>query len=173
MRQTNKMARISLICAMSRNRVIGQDNQLPWELPDDLARFRRLTQGHPFIMGRKSYESDDALLSDRLNLILTSRQQLPGLGDNCRLVHSLEEALAAAAGYEEVFVLGGASVFEQAIDRADRLYLTEVQAEMEGDAFFPETNRQEWEITEERYHPVDERHEYDFYFRNYRRRAGG
>jgi dihydrofolate reductase len=131
--------RLSLIAAMAENRVIGADNRLPWHLPEDLKHFRKLTSGHPVILGRKTYESIGRLLPNRTNVIVTRNPAYRVEG--AVIVGSLDEAIAAATrapGGDEVFVIGGAEIYALALPRADRIYLTEVHQHVEGDAYFPE-----------------------------------
>ncbi|MEM0997940.1 MAG: dihydrofolate reductase [Bacteroidota bacterium] len=164
-------SKLSIIAALGHNRAIGIANGLPWELPDDHDWFRNTTAGHPFIMGRKSYVSPDAFLSDQHNYILTRRPQLE-LCEKCTQVSQLASAveLSRAAFAGEIFVIGGASVYAQALRLCDKLYLTHVDAEPEGDAFFPQIAPHEWQTTFEEFHPQDERHAYSFTFRIYERR---
>jgi dihydrofolate reductase len=128
--------KINLIAALSENRVIGKDNKLLWNIPSDLKRFRQLTSGHPIIMGRKTYESIGRLLPNRTNIIITRDQDYKVEG--AVITHSLDEALRQAQGDDEIFVIGGGQIFEQAISLADKLYLTIVKGNFEGDAFFPD-----------------------------------
>jgi dihydrofolate reductase len=133
--------KISLIAALSENRVIGRENRLPWSLPEDLQRFRELTTGHPVILGRKTYESIGRVLPKRQNIIITRNRDYRISG--AEVVGSLDEAIARAdASSGEIFIIGGAEIYQQALPRADRLYLTLVHAEVEGDAFFPEWPRE-------------------------------
>ena len=164
------MHQIALIAAMGENRVIGVDNRLPWSLPDDWANFRRVTQGKTFIMGRASLEYPEALVSDRRNIILSRRDGL-SLPPRCEQAHSLEQALEMTRDENEVFILGGANVFEQALPHADYLYLTLVHAAPEGDAFFPEVDWSEWKQVASVFHPADDRHRYAFSLDEYRRVA--
>lgn len=160
--------RITLVAALAENNVIGRDNRLPWYLPDDLKHFRRLTTGHPVIMGRRNYESLGRPLPDRLNIVVTRRDgfQAPG----CRVVHSLEEAFAAAGGADEIFVIGGGELYAQTLDRADRLCLTRVHAEVPGDTRFPDVDPHVWQETERERHEADARHPYPFSFLTLERR---
>lgn len=134
-----------LIAALARNRVIGGENRLLWHLPEDLKRFRALTSGHPVVMGRKTFESIGRPLPNRSNLVITRQ---PGwAAPGVRAFGSLEAALQAARGLpgaEKLFVIGGAEVYAQALPWADRLELTWIDREFEGDAFFPEFNSTEW-----------------------------
>jgi dihydrofolate reductase len=136
----------SLIAAVAANRVIGNGGKLPWRLPDDMARFRRLTMGHAVVMGRATFASLGKPLPGRRNIVLTrdAGLNLPG----CEMVNSLEQAMAAA-GNGETFVIGGAAVYEQFLPRADRMYLTLIHAEVPGDTLFPEVSWDEWRIVAE------------------------
>jgi dihydrofolate reductase len=156
------MSRVSLIVAMAENRVIGVNNTLPWRLPADLKHFRRLTTGHAVIMGRRNYESIGKPLPDRTNIVVTQnlRYQAPG----CIVVHSIDEALRRAANDPEIFVIGGAKIYEQTLDRADRLYLTLVHATIPGDTYFPEINGAEWAERENERHEAEEKNSYAFSF---------
>lgn len=133
------MARLVLLAALDRNRAIGKDNALPWHLPDDLKRFKRLTLGHPVVMGRKTYESIGRALPGRTNLVVTRDRELAIAGTI--VVHSLEAALAAAGSATEVFVIGGEQIYRLALPHADRLELTEIDTAIEADAWFPDWDR--------------------------------
>ena len=145
---------------MARNRVIGRDNQLPWRLPADLAYFKRVTMGHPIIMGRRTYESIGRPLPGRLNIVVSRTPQFGAPG--CTVVPSLADAWRAAGDAEEVCVIGGTSIFAEALPAADRIHLTEVEAEVPGDTWFPEFDRGEWTEREVERHAPDERHAYPF-----------
>lgn len=146
--------RVSMIAAMARNRVIGRDNQLPWHLPEDLKYFRSVTWGKPIIMGRKTFESLGRPLPGRTNIVVTGQSglQMPG----ARITESLDEALdiafaqAELDGVDEVMVIGGATLYKQLMGRADRLYLTRVEASPQGDAWFPEFDEGKWELVQDR-----------------------
>jgi dihydrofolate reductase len=150
----------SLVVAMARNRVIGRDNQLPWRLPADLAYFKRVTLGHPIIMGRRTYESIGRPLPGRLNIVVSRNPQFSAPG--CTVVPSLAEAWRAAGDAAEVCVIGGTSIFAEALPAADRIHLTEVDADVPGDTWFPEFDRGEWTEREVERHAPDERHAYPF-----------
>ncbi|MFZ4534971.1 dihydrofolate reductase [Propionivibrio sp.] len=142
---------ISLIAAVARNRVIGKDNQLLWHLPEDMRHFRETTRGKPVIMGRKTWESlPDSFrpLPGRHNIVVSRNPgyEVPG----ATLVGSLEEAIGKAGSANEVFVIGGAELYRQALALADRLYLTEIAQDFTGDAFFPEVLDAEWAIISSR-----------------------
>ena len=150
----------SLVVAVSRNGVIGRDNKLPWKLPDDLAYFKRVTMGKPVVMGRKTWESIGRPLPGRLNVVVTHdpRYQAPG----AVVVNSLEAAWKAAGDAGEVAVIGGSRIFEETLPIADRIHLTEVDAEVEGDVYFPEFDRRAWSEREVERHPADDRHQYPY-----------
>lgn len=150
---------------MDRNRVIGLRGRLPWRLPDDMRRFRALTMGKPVLMGRKTYESIPERLrplSGRHNIVLTRRPDYTAPG--CTVVDTIDAGLAAAAGADEVMVIGGATLYEQLLPRADRLYLTLVDAALEGDAYFPPLRPSQWREVQREPHPADARHAYSFTF---------
>lgn len=160
--------RVSLIWAMARNRVIGKDNWLPWDLPDELAYFRNTTAGKPVVMGRRTYESVNRPMPGRLNIVLSRR----GFSaDGVTVVGTMEEALAVAAGdpADECFVIGGADVYVAAFPHADRLHATFIDAEIEGDTFFPPFDFKGWTVVASEHHPVDARHAYAYEIRVYER----
>lgn len=147
------MSKLSLIAAIAQNGVIGLDNTLPWYLPEDLKRFRALTTGHHIIMGRKTYESLNRLLPDRTTVIVSRNlaYSVPG----ALVVNSLQTALALCADDPEIFLIGGAELYRDGLEHADRLYLTEVHEEFHGDAHFPSWDRAQWEeISRERHTSV-------------------
>lgn len=152
--------RKSLVVAIARNRVIGRDNALPWRLPAELAHFKRVTMGHPIIMGRRTYESIGKPLPGRMNIVVSHNRGFVAPG--CTVVASLEEAYAAAGDADEVSIIGGTSLFEAALPAADCIHLTEVEADVEGDTWFPEFDRSQWREQEIARHPADERHAYPF-----------
>ena len=143
---------------MARNRVIGRDNALPWRLPADLAHFKRVTMGHPVVMGRRTYESIGKPLPGRKNIVVTRNRDFVAPG--CTVVPSLEAAWRAAGDADEVCVIGGTSIFAAALPLADVIHLTEVQADVEGDTCFPEFDRGEWRETQVARQDADERHAY-------------
>ena len=154
------MATRSLVVAMAANRVIGRDNALPWRLPDDLAHFKRVTLGHAVVMGRRTYESIGKPLPGRRNVVVTRNADFEAPG--CIIANSLEEAWNAASGSDEVCVIGGTTLFAETLPIADVIHLTEVQAEVEGDTYFPEFDRSAWRETEVARHAADARHRYPF-----------
>lgn len=156
--------RLSIIAAMDRNRVIGVDNRLPWRLPADLAHFKALTMGHHMVMGRKTYESlpGGKPLPGRTSVIVTRDAAFGAPG--CVVVHSLDEAVAACEGDDEAFFIGGADMYRQALDVAQRMYLTEVKTAVDGDAWFPAFDRTVWREVARMSCLADEKnpHDYDF-----------
>jgi dihydrofolate reductase len=161
--------RRSLVVAVARNGVIGRDNQLPWRLPDDLAYFKRVTMGHPIVMGRRTWQSIGKPLPGRTNIVVTHDRafQAPG----CVVAHSLEEAWRAAGQADEVCVIGGTSLFAETLPVADLIHLTEVEADVEGDTYFPAFDRGAWRETEVARHAADARHAYHFRIVRLERRA--
>jgi len=148
----------SLVVAVARNGVIGRDNALPWRLPADLAHFKKVTMGHPVVMGRRTYESIGRPLPGRQNIVVTHNRGYSAPG--CTVVGSLEEAWRAAGDADEVSIIGGTTLFEETLPTADVIHLTEVQADVEGDTFFPRFDRGEWHEKEVARHAADERNAY-------------
>lgn len=159
---------ISLVVAMDRNRLIGRDGDLPWRLPNDLKHFKRLTVGKTVLMGRKTWTSLGRPLPDRDNWVLTRDRGFAAEG--CRVFHSLEDALAAHTG-EELMVIGGAELYRQTLLLAQRLYVTEVDAQLEGDTHFPVLDPTQWRQVSAESHPADDRHAYAYTFKLLERRA--
>jgi len=158
---------ISIIAAVAENGVIGDKNQLLWHIPEDLKHFKAVTSGHPVVMGRKTYESLGRPLPNRTNIVIT-RQELEIEG--CCVVHSLEEALAPFPADEEVFVIGGAELYAQALPLAGRFYLTRVHRAYEGDTRFPAWNPAEWRLVACEARNCGEKYPYPFTFETYERR---
>ena len=153
---------ISIIVAMDKKGVIGLDGDLPWHLSADLKHFKSITMGKPLIMGRKTHESIGRPLPGRKNIVLTHSQEFKT--DGCMVVYSLEEALVAAGEVDEVMIMGGSGIYDQALARADRLYLTEVHADVNGDVYFPEFDRSEWVEIEREDHSADDKNNFDYSF---------
>ena len=151
---------ITMIAALSRNRVIGRDGQLPWHLPEDSKHFRRSTLGKAVIMGRGEYEARRAPLPGRLNIVMTRQPDYEAPG--CTVVHDADEALQAARAHPEIVIAGGQQIYQEFLPRADRMVLTLVDAEVEGDTWFPEYDAAEWRESERLEVPVDENHAYAF-----------
>ena len=157
---------ISIIAAVAKNRAIGFENKLIYWLPNDLKRFKALTTGHTIIMGRNTFESlPKGALPNRRNVVLsTTIRELPG----CDVFPTLDAALQSCQPDEDIYIIGGARVYEQAISKADRLCLTEVDdTPAQADAFFPDYS--DWQVINKEAHPKDERHEYEYAFVDYER----
>ena len=154
--------KISIIAALARDRVIGRNAGMPWHLPAELAHFKKLTMGKPIVMGRRTFDSIGKLLPGRLNIVLT-RDRTYRLEGGV-VVNSIEDALTAAHGAEEIMIIGGGHLYRQLMSRVSRLYLTLIEADVEGDTFFPELNESEWEMKDKVYRPADERNEYAMSF---------
>lgn len=164
--------KISMIAAVSENRVIGKDNDLVWSLPDDMKFFMNKTSGHNIILGRKNYESLPKKyrpLPNRVNIVMTRNDQYKAEG--AVMVKSLTEAIQIAEdnNEEEVFIIGGGEIYKLGLEIADVMYITEIKASFDGDAFFPEYDQEVWKETERIHHPVDEKHNYEFDFVTYER----
>lgn len=156
--------KISLIVAAAENNVIGRNNDLPWSLPDDMKFFVRTTKGHHILMGRKNLESFGKLLPKRTNIVLTRDEDYEFEG--AEIFHDIVAAIqfAKERGEEELMVIGGGEIYKQVLPHADRIYLTRIHTEIEGDTFFPEFDQNQWKVVSEEYHPKDEKHNYAFTF---------
>lgn len=154
--------KISLIAAIANHRVIGKGNQLPWHLPADLKYFKATTLNKPIVMGRKTYESLGKPLPQRTNIILTS--DLTYQANGCCVVHSLDEVIQAAKDAEEIFIIGGATLFELYLPLANRIYLTMIHADFEGDTFFPAVDVSQWRLIKEENHWPDEKNQWPYDF---------
>lgn len=158
---------VSLVAAMAENRVIGRAGSLPWHLPKDLQHFKRITLDHTVIMGRKTFEEIKRPLSNRRNVVISRNPAFRPAG--VTVVPDLDEALALGATEQEVFVIGGGEIYRLALPRADRLYLTVVHAQVEGDTLFPSFDAEAWVLEEEERHEPDDKHAFAFTFRRYSR----
>jgi dihydrofolate reductase len=160
--------RISLIVAMARNRVIGINNTLPWHLPADLKHFKTLTMGHHIVMGRKTYESIGKPLPGRTSVVVTRNADysVPGV----IVANSLQAAISSCGNDEEIFVIGGAELYRHAINFADRIYLTEIAADIPGDAHFAELESKHWQEIGRESHIRDEKNAYPYQFIIYDRK---
>ena len=147
---------------MARNRVIGHDNKLPWHLPADLRHFKELTLGKPIIMGRKTWESLPGLLPGRRHIVVTRQQDYVAQG--AETASDLESAIALAGDVDEVMIVGGATLYAEALAMADRLYMTLVEADIDGDAHFPDFDLDAWQVIAESSVPADEKNRYDLRF---------
>lgn len=157
--------KLSLIAAMDKNRLIGKDNALPWHLPADLMHFKTVTMEKPILMGRKTYDSIGRPLPGRTNIVLTRSDdvQIEGV----IVVNSLDEAISAVADVEELMVIGGSSIYELLLPKAQRLYLSFIDGDFEGDTWFPEFDESEWEITETKTQAADEKNAHACQFITY------
>ncbi len=162
---------LSLIAAMGNDRVIGIENRLPWRLPADMKHFRALTMGKPVLMGRKTFDSIGKPLPGRTNIVVTQDRNFQPTGVS--VAHSIDEALAAGAGAEEIMVIGGASFYAQLLPRAQRLYITEIHHTFPGDAFFPAWNPAEWREIRRDDHAPDNDNPYPYSFVTLARRRPG
>jgi dihydrofolate reductase len=161
---------LSLIVAMDANRVIGHENRLPWHLPADLQHFRRITMGKPILMGRRTWESIGRPLPGRTSIVITRDPSYTAGG--CIVVHSVAAALEAARGHDEAMLIGGAQLYRQLLPRADRLYITQVDGEFPGDAWFPELDPSEWREVARSVHAPDDRNMHACTFITLERVAG-
>jgi len=167
---SQKRPPLSAIVAMSENRVIGHHNQLPWHLPADLKHFKTITTGHPILMGRKTYESIGKPLPHRSNLILTHEATFKAPG--AIVVHSLEAAFLKAhqLAATELFVIGGAQIYQQLLPAIQQIYLTLIHSRFEGDTYFPELAINEWDEIEREDHAPDDKNKYAYSFITLKRR---
>lgn len=160
---------ITLIAAAAENNALGKNNELVWHLPDDFKRFKQLTSGHFIIMGRKTFESFPKPLPNRTHIIITRQKNYANQVDNscCRVVESMEEAIAKTNSAEENYVIGGGEIYNLALPFADKIELTRVHGNFDADAFFPEINSSEWNLVNEEFHPKDEKHNFAFTFQTF------
>jgi dihydrofolate reductase len=160
--------RLTLLFARARNGVIGARGGLPWRLPEDLAFFKRTTMGHPIVMGRKTWDSIGRPLPGRRSIVVTRNRDFAAPG--AEVVHDLDEALARSAGADEVFVIGGAELYAAALPRADRLLLTEIDADFDGDTFLPAPDPGRWTEAHREVHGPTAERPFAFAVADYRRR---
>jgi dihydrofolate reductase len=164
--------RLELIAAVAKNGVIGRGGQLPWHLPDDLKRFKQLTLGHPILMGRRTFESIGRPLPGRRNIVIS--QSLKTAPAGAELANSLEAALQLIGSHEgPSFIIGGAVLYRAALPYVQTLHLTEVDAEVAGDAYLPAFDKSQWQLVEQLPHPNDDRHALSFNFCTYQRKSMG
>ncbi len=158
------MSTISLICALAEDRGIGRKQELLWRLPNDMKRFKTLTEGHIVVMGRKTFESlPKGALPNRKNIVLTSMPE--AMGTTCIACTSMEEAIQLSEKDKEIFIIGGAGAYKEALALADKMYLTFVHSTFpDADVHFPEVNYDEWEEVKREEHKADEKHAYDYTF---------
>jgi len=154
--------KITLIVAAAENNAIGKNNQMLWHLPDDFKYFKQHTLNHSIVMGRKTYESIGKPLPQRRNIVLTRDQQW--FAEEVDVANSLHDVLTYCRDEREIFIIGGANIYKQALPLAQKVLLTRIHTTLPGDAFFPELPPTDWKKTSEDRHPKDERHAYDFTF---------
>lgn len=159
---------ISFLVAMSKNRVIGKNNDLPWHLPADLAYFKRTTMHHTIVMGRKTHESIGRALPGRRNIVVTTKKNYRAEG--CEIVHSVDEAMKLLPEDDEVFVIGGSQLFKAFYPFAERLYVTYIDEEFAGDTFFPEIDESEWKRISTERGEKNEKNPYDYFYIVYERK---
>ena len=159
---------ISIIVAASTNNVIGAQGELPWQLSDDLQRFRQLTMGKPIVMGRLTWESIGRPLPGRQSIVVT--RQADFVADGCDVVASFAEAIDAAGDAGEIMIIGGSQIYDLFLPQASRLYITRVHAEIEGDAFFPGIDETLWQLVSSEEHEADASNQYPFAFMSYERK---
>ena len=161
---------ISAIVACAKNGVIGKNNEIPWYLPADFTYFKRTTINHHIIMGRNCFESIGRPLPKRTNIVITRNPFY--IASGCLMVYSIAEGLkmAESNGEPEAFIIGGGEIYKQSVDLWDRLYLTEVDLDTEGDVFFPKLIMSEWQLVSEEQHTQDEKNEFNYFFKVFERR---
>ena len=158
---------ISLIVAAAENGVIGRQGELPWRLSDDLRRFKAITMDKPIVMGRKTWESIGRPLPGRHNIVITRQ---PGYAaEGCDVVSSVDAAVAASGDADEIMIIGGSEIYQLFLCRADRIYLTRVHADVEGDTSFALPDAVDWRLVSDERHAADDRNEFDYSFRRYDR----
>ncbi|MGX1901183.1 dihydrofolate reductase [Thermolongibacillus altinsuensis] len=161
---------ISIIVAMDRQRLIGKNNALPWHLPADLAYFKQVTMGHAIVMGRKTFESIGRALPGRKNIVLTRKKDFQC--EQCTVIHSIDDIKKIEEEEkEEIFIIGGAQLFQETLPFADRLYITYIDAVFEGDTFFPPFNEDEWRLISRKKGIQDEKNPYRYEFHVYERKT--
>ncbi|ACU03635.1 dihydrofolate reductase [Pedobacter heparinus] len=153
---------VSIVVAIAENNAIGKNNELLWHLPTDLKHFKQLTSGHTIIMGRKTFDSIGKPLPNRRNIVITRSNSLEIPG--AEVVNNIDQALALCTAEKEVFIVGGAEIYRQAMDKTDKIYLTTVHAGFEGDAYFPEIDRKKWEEVDNEPHQPDEKNNLAYTF---------
>lgn len=159
---------LSIIVAKSKNNVIGKDNKLIWNIPDDLKRFKKLTTNHTIIMGRKTFESLGRVLPNRKHIVLTNDENYTVDNPNVQIIHDVEELSKYEEDNQEHFVIGGAMIYKLLLPKCNRLYITEIDEEFEGDTFFPEIKQDEWKIVKKEKGPQDD-NTFKYYYIYYER----
>lgn len=158
---------LSLIVAVAKRNVIGGDNKLLWHLPADLKHFKTTTMDHPIIMGRKTFESIGKPLPGRKNIVVTRQEDYEA--DGCTVANNLQEAIDSCEKEQEAFIIGGAEIFRQSISAADKIYLTRIDHDFDGDVFFPDLNFSEWKLVKYVKYHADEKNKYEYSFAEYER----
>ncbi|SFT05079.1 dihydrofolate reductase [Sphingobacterium wenxiniae] len=160
--------KITLIVAAAENNAIGKDNKMLWHLPDDFKYFKRNTMGHSVVMGRKTFESIGKPLPERRNIVITRDQNW--LVDDVDVANSIQEVMLYCRDEREIYIIGGANIYEQTLPLAHKVLLTRVHTTIDGDAYFPELPTDQWELKQQEYHSKDEKHAYDFTFEVWEKR---
>lgn len=160
---------LSIIVAIAKNNVIGKDNQLIWHLPEDLKRFKQLTTGHTIIMGRKTFESLGRVLPNRKHVVLCKSNKLEIQDKNVEVISDIKLLDKYIQSEEENFVIGGASIYELLMPYVNKMYITKIHQDFEGDVYFPKVNEEEWRIILKENGPKDEKNPYDYEYINYER----
>lgn len=158
---------ISLVVAMTKNRVIGRDGDMPWRLSSDLRRFKRITMGHHLIMGRKTFDSIGRPLPGRTTIVIS--RSANDDDPNIRVARSIADAIKIAGDDEEIFITGGAQIYELALPSVDRVYLTQIQCELDGDTYFPNVDWSKWQLIDHEDHLADEKNNHNYSFLTYDR----
>ena len=160
---------LSIIVAKAKNNVIGKDNQLIWHLPDDLKRFKKLTTGHTIIMGRKTFESLGRVLPERKHVILSRNKEFKIDDENVEVINDISEVKQYIDSKEECFVIGGAMIYQLLMPVCDIMYITEIDKEFDGDAFFPEIDMNEWKVTNREFIPKENGNDFEYSYVTYER----
>jgi dihydrofolate reductase len=158
---------VTMIAAAGNDNELGKNGDLPWHLPDDFKRFKRLTSGHHIIMGRKTFESFPQPLPDRTHVVITRNKDYKS--KNAIVVHDLQTALASVSGDQQPFIIGGGEIYKMAISKTDRIELTRVHGDFEADTYFPEIDKTKWKLVNSLHHPADEKHQYSFDYETWER----
>ena len=164
------MSTLCMIAAIGENNALGKDNELLWHLPDDFRRFKQLTSGHKIIMGRKTFESFPKPLPNRQHIVITRDKNYTIDHDECIVVHSFEEAMTEVKNEKLSYIIGGGEIYTLGMKFANTLEITHIHGKFEADAYFPTIKMSEWEMVKEEYHPIDDKHQYDFTYKTYRRK---
>lgn len=158
---------LSIIVAKAKNNIIGKDNKLLWHLPEDLKRFKKLTTGHNIIMGRKTFESLGRILPNRKHIIFSNNPDFRVNDENVQVVHSLLEIQEYIENDEETFVIGGAMIYNFLMPYVNKMYVTEIEKEFEGDTFFPKIDEEKWKIVEKEKGPKDGENHFEYEYITY------